>query len=128
MYIQLWIHRHGSVERGQAWDKIAAILNSLVEEPFFKVTPRSVRDRYGLLVKKFKSKWRAEDKASGIAPNHTEIDEALHDLIERFNEADAARQKGTAEKKFQSRRGACAGTKYAKGLTGNMRDFEKERK
>ena len=128
MYIQLWIQRHGCVERGQAWDKIAAILNSLVEEPFFKVTPRSVRDRYSLLVKKYKSKWRAEDKASGIAPSYTEIDEALYDLIERFDEADAARQKATAEKKFQSSRGACAGTKYAKGLTGNMRDFEKERK
>ena len=97
--IQPWIHRHGSVERGQACDEIAAILNSLVEEPFLKVTPRSVRDRYSLLVKKYKSKWRAEDKASGIAPSYTEIDEALYDLIERFDEADAARQKATAEKK-----------------------------
>ena len=99
LHVQPWIHRHGSVERGQACDEIAAILNSLVEEPFFKVTPRSVRDRYSLLVKKYKSKWRAEDKASGIAPSYTEIDEALYDLIERFDEADAARQKATAEKK-----------------------------
>ena len=81
------------MERGQAWDEIAAILNSLVEEPFFKVNPRSVRDRYSLLVKKYKSKWRAEDKA------YTEIDEALYDLIERFDEAEAERQKATAEKK-----------------------------
>ena len=44
LHIQPWIHRHGSVERGQACDEIAAILNSLVEEPFFKVTPRSVRE------------------------------------------------------------------------------------
>ena len=71
---------------------IAAIISSLVEEPFFKVIPRSFRDRYSPFVKKYKSKWRAEDKASGIAPNHTEIDEALHDLIERFDEADSARQ------------------------------------
>ena len=40
-----------------------------------------------------------ESRGSGIAPNHTKIDEALHDLIERFDEADAARQKATAEKK-----------------------------
>ena len=33
--IQPWIHRHGSVEREQAWDGIAAILNSLAEESFF---------------------------------------------------------------------------------------------
>ena len=45
LHIQLWIHRHGSVERGQALDETAAILNSLVEEPFLKVNPRSVRDR-----------------------------------------------------------------------------------
>ena len=98
-HIQPWIHRHGSVERGLAWDEIDAILNSLLEEPFFKATPRSVRDRYRLLVKKYKSIWRAENKASGIAPNHTDADEALYDLIERFDEADAARQKATAEKK-----------------------------
>ena len=91
------IHRHGNVERGQAWDEIAATLNSL-EEPFFKFTPRSVCDRYNLLVKKCKSKWRAEDKASGTAPNHIEIDEALLDSIERFDESDTARQKEIAEK------------------------------
>ena len=76
--------------KGQAWDEIA-IFNSLVEECFFKVTPRSVPDWYSLLAKKYKSKWGAEDKASGIAPNRIEIDEALHDLIERFDEADTAR-------------------------------------
>ena len=107
LHIQPLIHRHGSVERGQAWDEIASILNSLVEEPFFKVTPRSARDRYSLLVKKYKSKWRAEEKASGISPNHTEIDEALHDLTERFNKADAARQKATAKKNPKLNRSLC---------------------
>ena len=71
-----------------------------IRPTFFKVPPRSVRDRYSLLlVKKYKSKRRAEDKASGRAPNHTEIDEALLDLIERFDEADIARRKAKAEKK-----------------------------
>ena len=50
-------------------------------------------------MKKYKSKWRAENKASRIAPNHTEIDETLLDLIEQFDEADTARQKAGAEKK-----------------------------
>ena len=62
LHIQPWVHCHGSVERGQTCDGIAAILNSLVEEPFLKVTPRSVCDRYSLLVKKDRSKWRTEDK------------------------------------------------------------------
>ena len=56
-----------------------------------------------MLVKKYKSKRRAEDKASGRAPNHTEIDEALLDLIERFDEADIARQKAKAEKKVEEK-------------------------
>ena len=75
-----------------------------IRPTFFKVPPRSVRDRYSLLlVKKYKSKRRAEDKASGRAPNHTEIDEALLDLIERFDEADIARQKAKAEKKVEEK-------------------------
>ena len=48
-------------------------------------------------MKKYRSKWRVEDKAPGIAPNHTEIDEVLHDLIEQLHKADAATQKATAE-------------------------------
>ena len=80
--------------------KIAAILNSL-EESFFKVTTRSDRDRYSLLTKKCKSKWRAEDKTPGIAPNRIEIDKRLRDLTERFDEADTAGRKQWL-KKIQS--------------------------
>ena len=128
LHIQLWIHHDECVERGQAWDEITAILNSLVEEPFLKVIPRSFRDRYSPFVKKYKSKWRAKDKTSGIAPNYIEIDEALHDLIQRFDEADSARQ-SNSWKIIQSWRGACAGAEYAKCLTGTiLRDQEKERK
>ena len=67
LHLQPWLQRFGSVERGQCWDEIAAVLNSL-EEASFKVTPRSVRDRYNLLVKKYKKKWSEEEKASGISP------------------------------------------------------------
>ena len=56
LHIQLWSQRHGSVERGQLWDKIAVVLNYL-EDMNFKVTTRLVRDRYTLLVKKYKNKW-----------------------------------------------------------------------
>ena len=47
---------------------MAAVLNSL-EEPGFKVTSRSVRDRYGLLVKMYKAKWNEEEKSSGTNPD-----------------------------------------------------------
>ena len=58
-------------------------------------------------MKKYKSKWRAEDKVSGIAPNHNEIDEALLELIERFDEVDTARQKVTTEKNPKLKRSLC---------------------
>ena len=98
LHIQPWKHRTGSPERKSCWDEISTILNSL-DEPYFKLTPRSVRDRYALIVKKFKSKQNEENKASGISPEMTELDEALQDIIERFNEADLARDKESAEKK-----------------------------
>ena len=47
----------------------------------FKVTTRSVTDRYALLLKKYKKMWSEEEKASVINPKHTEIDDALLNLI-----------------------------------------------
>ena len=64
----------------------------------FKVTARSVRDRYNLLVKKYKKKWSEKEKASGINPKYTEIDDALLDLIQRFDEA-VSEMKNESEEK-----------------------------
>ena len=75
------------------WDEIAAVLNSL-EKPGFKVTSRSLRDRYGLLIKKYKTKWNEEEKSLGTVPDYTELNGALMDLIQRFYEADSERKKG----------------------------------
>ena len=94
---QPWIHRHGSTERGQSWDGISAILGT-IEEPVFKGSTRSVRDRYTLLVKKYKTRRNEDLKASGSNPEHTELDDALQDLIERFEEADNIRKVEKAEK------------------------------
>ena len=98
LHLQPWVERFGSHERGQCWEQIAAVLNSL-EEPIFKVSLRSVRDHYNLMVKKYKKKWEDEEKSSGISPEHTEIDDALLDLIQRFDEADSERKKESGEKK-----------------------------
>ena len=64
----------------------------------FEVTTISIRDRYTLLVKKYKKKWREEENVSGINPKHTEIDDVLLDLIQRFDEADSERKKDSEEK------------------------------
>ena len=97
LHIQPWSKRHGSVERGQLRDETAVVLNYL-EDMNFEVTTRSIRDRYTLLVKKYKKKWREEENVSGINPKHTEIDDVLLDLIQRFDEADSERKKDSEEK------------------------------
>ena len=62
--------KKGSIERGQIWDQIASNLKSL-EIPRFKVTKRSVRERYTLLIEKLKEKLKEEEKASGIDTDMT---------------------------------------------------------
>jgi len=40
-------YKHGSEERGKCWEQIAVSLNGFREDGlYFKVTKRSVRDRY----------------------------------------------------------------------------------
>ena len=72
----------GSIARGQIWDKIANNLNSL-EHPQFRVTKRSVRERYTLLSDKFRAKIRDEEKASGIDTDLSEVEKALEEIAEK---------------------------------------------
>ena len=57
---QPWRQKYGLQERGKVWEKIAESLNGLntVCELYFKVTQRSVRDRYKLLVDNFEKRAR----------------------------------------------------------------------
>ena len=62
---------HTTIEQAarKCWRAVmgwGVVLNSL-EDISFKVTTRSVRDRYNLLVKK-KKNWSEEEKVSGINP------------------------------------------------------------
>ena len=61
----------------------------------------SAHDRYALLVKKYKTKWNEEEKSSGTKSDCTELDGALMDLIQRFNEADSERKRETNDKKLK---------------------------
>ena len=54
-----------SPERGQAWESLAEKLNEN-SCPKFRVTARSVRDRYNLLTKKMAAKLKSEEKASAF--------------------------------------------------------------
>ena len=57
-----------SPERGKAWETISSHLNA-TSYPKFRVTPRSVRDRYNLRTKKFQVRLNKEERASGISDN-----------------------------------------------------------
>ena len=81
--------KNRSRESGQAWDLIAANLNS-VHAPRFRVSQKSVRDRARILLKNFKLKIREEEKASGIEEEElSELDLALEEIIEKEKAANA---------------------------------------
>ena len=74
--------KKGSIARGQIWDKIANNLNSL-QHPQFRVTKRSVRERYTLLSDKFRAKMRDEEKVSGIDTDLSDVEKALEGIVEK---------------------------------------------
>ena len=47
------------------------------------------------------TKWNEEEKSSGTNPDYTELDGALMDLIQRFDEADSERKMETNEKEIK---------------------------
>jgi len=90
--------RKGSTQRSGMWEKIAQILNDCTVLRF-SVDKRSVRDHIGILVNKHKRKVRAEEKASGIAPEEpSELENLLDTIIALEESGDAESQELRAEK------------------------------
>lgn len=88
MLLQPWLHKKGTSERGDDWEKLAVSLNA-IPYPQFRVTQRSVRDHYSTMEKRRRKKVREEDRASGIAPEEDkELDQLLDETIELFDESD----------------------------------------
>ena len=75
-------YKVGTRERGQAWDTVANALNA-VEGLRFVVDRRGVRERYANLDRNFTKKMAAEERASGITPEKTELDDAIKSIMER---------------------------------------------
>ena len=93
-----WNYKYGSKERGNCWERISESLNQLTDISF-KVTQRSVQDHYQTLEKTYKKQKRKEDRQSGINPEETEVDIALADIIERFEEAQKIHQDASEKQK-----------------------------
>ena len=69
------------------WEKIAQILNECTVLRL-SVDKRPVRDHMGTLVNKHKRKVRAEEKASGIAPDEpSELENLLDTIIAALEES-----------------------------------------
>ena len=90
--------KKNSNERGRLWERISANLNS-TSDVYFSVTKRSVRDHIAVLIKKYKKKMKDEEKASGINPEPTELDQALADIIEMEEAAESEQQDDDGRRK-----------------------------
>ena len=72
--------KRSTVARGAKWEKVAENLNKL-QDVYFKVDKRAVRDRYNNLARDLRKKIKNEEKASGIETEMTNLEKALEDLI-----------------------------------------------
>ena len=79
--------KHGSRERGQAWEKIANFLNE-IERPKFNVDQRAVRDHFLKLERAHKRKMAQEEGASGISTENTELDDAMEGIVGKSQAAE----------------------------------------
>ena len=65
LVVEPYKFKSGSRERGACWEKVANNLNG-IEHPLFIVDKRAVQDHMPKLIKDFKRKMAAEERASGI--------------------------------------------------------------
>ena len=79
--------KHGSRERGQAWEKIANSLND-IERPKFNVDQRAVRDHFLKLERAYRRKMAQEERASGINTENTELDDAMEEIVKKSQAAE----------------------------------------
>ena len=86
-----------TVQRGAKWDLVAEKLNK-IQDVYFKVSQRSVRDRYNLLAKQLRVKLQKEKSASGIQTDMSETEHALEEIIEIEDASDQEQQELSDEK------------------------------
>ena len=92
MLFELWKYKLGSRETGNCLYRIAESLNQL-QEPFFNMSQKSIRDRLKILERDLKRKDRFERNASGISPEKSEIDVIMEDYLERKEEQERESEK-----------------------------------
>ena len=93
--------KKGTVARGTRWEEVAENLNK-IQQIYFKVDKRAVRDRYNLLSKELRNKLKREEKESGIETDMTEVEMALEELIEKEDAAETEQKVVENQKKVKT--------------------------
>ena len=87
--VQPYAYQPSTRERGNAWSRIADSLNS-IGNPKFYVNQRSVRERFNLILTRYKTKISAEVRATGIeVKEKTSTENLLEELNEKIKEGEA---------------------------------------
>jgi len=92
--------KKSTVARGTKWEQVAENLNK-IQQVYFKVDKRAVRDRYNLLSKELRNKLKNEEKESGIETDMTEVEMALEELIEKEDAAETKQRVADNQKKMK---------------------------
>lgn len=92
--------KKSTVARGTKWEEVAQNLNK-IQEVYFKVDKRAVRDRYNLLSKELRTKLKTEERESGIETDMTEVEVALEELIEKEDAAETEQRVVDNQKKMK---------------------------
>ena len=113
-----------SPDRGKVWEKIAQELNA-IEKPKFRVTARSVRDRYSLLITKHAQKLREGEKVSGIEVETSELDILLEEITEREKNAKAKIESQDLDKNKKAEKEKATVEEVRKQAMERMADIKK---
>ena len=89
--------KKGTVARGTRWEEVAENLNK-IQQIYFKVDKRAVRDRYNLLSKELRNKLKREEKER---TDMTEVEMALEELIEKEDAAETEHRVVENQKKVK---------------------------
>lgn len=74
--------KKGSVDKGKVWSAIGEALNSSLDLQF-KVTQRSVRERFALIQEKYKKKNSKDERSSGTSMELTGLDKLIEEITEK---------------------------------------------
>ena len=92
-------YKKSTKERGEAWSKIAEVLNELDISLPYNVDQRAVREHLNALQKRYKKKFADDLKFSGTFPDVSELDVLMEELLNKIEEYEKKFVNSDVEKK-----------------------------